>query len=926
MKKLLSTTLLLLSAAVISCTPKEEEQLPSGDAEMELSISSDSFYGEWKEGDTVSILDNSGNHVFTALSSGNTVSFKGKCDTRAAYRVVLAPYTKDAVYKGDSLCFTLPSRQKGDAGNYAVALSSTENIRMKSINSAFTFSFFSEDIKSVDVESTDGERLGGSTAVIFNKKIGGFSVRKRGNDKILSLIPEDGEEFLKAGKYRLACLPSGATAGLKFTLHYPKSDAVFTIDRAITLKAGEVIDFGDIESCAIPSETGTFNINEVQLPARESAYEISLVFIDTPSSTQFLWPFSSPGMSEISYSWGSGKSSFPAQKVRLKTADGAYSLEAFGTIGLTRNGGANQGLKIGGAKGDYIAFPAIKGLYLNRIEWITGACNAGGAKIIKTSDESPVQGGDPLMDGTTTKGQSIVWDLYGSEKETSYKLCFGQTDAQCFQKLILSYDVKPLEDPASGFQEVLEDEIPDFSRVGYHYGDKPIPDIPVRMTISAPEDGSDALNLIQEAIDKVQTPGAVLLKAGTYNVSGTIEMKRDGVVLRGEGEGRTILKCTAESQVARLITLGKITGRSISTGSRIIAKYVPVGQMWVPVAHPELFSVGERVFVYRPATQEWLHDLGMDNLAELYPGNTNWTPESYGIYWERTVTAIEGHKIHLDNPIVMCIGGEEKYGSGMLYKGSWTRVRECGIENLSLDTVYDPGVKKGSDFVDENHCLSAITVRGAEHCWIRNITGSHFYLSTVELGSGAKHVTVTDCTSLSPVSEVTGGRRYAFHFSNSQLCLVQNCKCDDDRHQFVCGARASGPNVFLRCTSTKARSDAGPHQRWASGTLYDNVKVAGDLNIQDRAGWGTGHGWAGVNFVCWNCEAKRIAVQSPWVTGQNWAIGCIGTKISGTYVNFKDKLGPRPDGRWSSQGVHVSPESLYESQLEKRHAEGIYFE
>jgi hypothetical protein len=32
----------------------------------------------------------------------------------------------------------------------------------------------------------------------------------------------------------------------------------------------------------------------------------------------------------------------------------------------------------------------------------------------------------------------------------------------------------------------------------------------------------------------------------------------------------------------------------------------------------------------------------------------------------------------------------------------------------------------------------------------------------------------------------------------------------------------------------------------------------------------------------------------------------------------------RPDGVWISHGAHVTPESLYESTLEKRHNEGIY--
>ena len=147
-----------------------------------------------------------------------------------------------------------------------------------------------------------------------------------------------------------------------------------------------------------------------------------------------------------------------------------------------------------------------------------------------------------------------------------------------------------------------------------------------------------------------------------------------------------------------------------------------------------------------------------------------------------------------------------------------------------------------------------------------------------------------------------------------------------DRHQFVCGSQVPGPNVFLRCVSTHIRADAGPHQRWASGILYDNMRLDGPLNVQDRAGYGTGHGWVGVNVVCYNCETSYLCIQSPWVTGQNWSIGNIGEKRTATTATrtYSDNLGARPDGIWISPGVHVTPESLYESQLSERHAKGEY--
>ena len=72
--------------------------------------------------------------------------------------------------------------------------------------------------------------------------------------------------------------------------------------------------------------------------------------------------------------------------------------------------------------------------------------------------------------------------------------------------------------PESGFEQIYNIPI-DFSNVGYHSGEKPIPMYKDIIILEAPSDGSDATALIQNALDNVSTPGAVLLKAGTYNVA-----------------------------------------------------------------------------------------------------------------------------------------------------------------------------------------------------------------------------------------------------------------------------------------------------------------------------------------------------------------------------------------------------------------------
>ena len=462
----------------------------------------------------------------------------------------------------------------------------------------------------------------------------------------------------------------------------------------------------------------------------------------------------------------------------------------------------------------------------------------------------------------------------------------------------------------------------DFSRVGYMWGEKQIPDYPVKVLLDAPLDGADMTAVLQEALDNVEAPGAVLLKAGVYNISGSLNLKKDGVVLRGEGE-KTVLVATGTQQ-RTFIVLGKDSQRSVGDKSPIIDKFTPVGQMWVRVKNPALFVVGDRVAIGCRVNDRWISDLRMDQIAQNPSGRVKqWEARKYTMRWERIVVRVQGDRIWFDNPIVMEL--DSTYlTSAWVEHVEWDRTVQSGVENLKLISEYDEselmtqpsGKFKGLVYcADEDHAWTAINVCAAEHCWVRNVTSAHFVYACVSMRPGAKNITVRDCLSTEPISVLTGSRRYAFSLAGGELCLFERCRAENDRHGFVTSAKVPGPNVFLECEMVNAFTDVGPHHRWSTGVLYDSCITDGLLAVQDRAGWGTGHGWAGVNFVFWNCVANDIICQSPWVNGKNWCIGCIGIKKSGR--KYDDGIA-RPDGEWKSHGKKVSPGSLYRYQLARR--------
>lgn len=456
--------------------------------------------------------------------------------------------------------------------------------------------------------------------------------------------------------------------------------------------------------------------------------------------------------------------------------------------------------------------------------------------------------------------------------------------------------------------------IPDFSRVGYHQGNKAIPDIPVQMTISPAKSGSSQA-IIQKAIDELaaQKPdkngfrGAILLKAGVYDIPGTINVNASGIVLRGEGDsdGGTKLVASGKEKRALLSISGSGNLEEIpETRRKIKEDYVPVGAMSFALETTLGLKPGDEIILFRPGTDNWISDLKMDQIIERQ-GTRQWQGKDYNLEFERVITKIKGNKIFIDNPVVMPM--ETKYGGGEVYKYTFEgRISELGVENISFESTY-------ANDIDEDHGWIAIEMDKVENGWIRNVTSRYFGNSCVNLKASAKQITVKDSQSLDPKSVITGGRRYSFN-NNGQLNLFMNLHATEGRHDYVTGSKVLGPNVFYNCSASNTHSDIGPHHRWAVGTLYDNITTDGEINVQDRGNWGSGHGWAGVTQVVWNCTAAKVAVQSPWVTGKNYCIGLQGEKYEG---RFSDK----PDGVWEGQNkVGLRPESLYWAQLTARQA------
>ena len=441
----------------------------------------------------------------------------------------------------------------------------------------------------------------------------------------------------------------------------------------------------------------------------------------------------------------------------------------------------------------------------------------------------------------------------------------------------------------------------DFSNCGYMAGDTEIPKVPVRVVV--PHKDGDATARIQAAIDHVASlpgddRGAVLLGKGRFEVGGALRITAPGVVLRGSGagEGGTVVVATGHDRRTLITIAGKDDRIIDGSAVAITDSYVPVHSTRFKVADAGKFKPGDAVAIRRPCTAEWIKALGMDYMGGDRHGFT-WKPGSRDLLWDRTVTKVEGDQVSVDAPLTTAL--DAQFGGGAIARSSWPgRIANVGIENLRLESAYDTTNSK-----DENHSWIAITIDAATDAWVRQVTFAHFAGGAVHVGEGCRRVTVEDSKSLAPVSEIGGYRRHAFYTAGQQT-LFQRCWSEQGRHDFSVGFCSPGPNAFVQCESKESLDDSGPIDSWASGVLFDNVRIDGNaITFGDRRYQSQGAGWSGANSMLWQCHAALIRCFAP-PTANNWAMGCWST-FDG-------------NGLWQQSNESVRPDSLYYAQLTDR--------
>ncbi|MDP0500824.1 MAG: DUF6298 domain-containing protein [Verrucomicrobiota bacterium JB022] len=442
--------------------------------------------------------------------------------------------------------------------------------------------------------------------------------------------------------------------------------------------------------------------------------------------------------------------------------------------------------------------------------------------------------------------------------------------------------------------------VPDFSHAGYQGGGVPLPQVETVYVIE-PQEGDDGAR-IQAALDalaqrepqKSGLRGAVQLANGEFQVSGQLRIEASGIVLRGSGD--TTIVAAGDDRRTLITAIGGKDRQLQGEAVQIVDDYVPVGSYRVTLPAGTGLQVGDRVVLTRPSTKAWIEAVEMHEPPARLP--YQWRPGEWDMWWDRTVVQIEGNTATFDAPITTAL--EQRFGGATVQRYTWpTRLENVGVEHLNLVSEFD-----ASNPHDEEHAWIAIELDNVENAWVAGISARHFVSSLVEIGFGARAITVQDCVSYDPVSELAGYRRLTYHTSGQQTLFLR-CEAHEGIHDFTAGYLNTGPNAFVDSTAHHAEGFSGSVGSWASGVLFENVIVDGNaLRLSNLGIWNQGVGWALANSMAWRSRASVMDISSP-PTATNWGLGVWG--------QFEG------NGVWmSTSEVTANPMSLYRAQLNDR--------
>jgi hypothetical protein len=464
---------------------------------------------------------------------------------------------------------------------------------------------------------------------------------------------------------------------------------------------------------------------------------------------------------------------------------------------------------------------------------------------------------------------------------------------------------------ASGERWSPQSRLPDFSRAGYHNGERPIPDIAVVANVKdfgAVGDGTtDDTQSFLKAIDATDE-GAILIPEGRYVITATLHIRKSRIVLKGEGPDKTILYMPKSLQ--QLLPSDGFTAQGVPKlkysfggafvevrGNDGLVKIGSVletakrGDTVLLCENAESVDAGEWVqlrMLLDPDLGRHLHagqDAGEDTLARR-----RW------IEWVARVVSVEGQRVTVDRPLRLDVRPEWQ---PVLHHYRPT-VEEVGIEHLTFEFE---GAKKKKHLLEEGY--NAIQFRDVFNSWVRDVR-----MIDADMGvnfGGTRFCQAEDLEFVEAKRTGLTGHHAIWATGNAQECLFQRFRLNTTYvHDLTVEGFAHG-NVFRDGSGRSINLDH--HRNAPFENLFTNLDMGDPRRLWASGGRGDRGPNSAARTTAWNLRHNGGKVHYPR-SRRFPQINIIGV------MGYEPELDPK--ALWIEPLSDLFPKDLYEAQLNRR--------
>lgn len=324
MKKSLFIAAALLS--LVACTREVDIEVPTNNvtliARTETSADTKTVVeGEthvfWEPGDEIAVFSGGKSGKFTTdiTESSATATFHGSLgETNGADLWAVYPYSKDAVFDGETITTTLPSEQVARFGsfgkdmNLSIARSSSNNLQFYNVGGGIRFRLTQEGIKRVVFEGYGGETLAGKVRIGFDEN--GLPVVREVTDgsKAITLLPPSGNDSFPTNVwFYCVAIPGSLSSGYKLEFYRDTEYSRMASEKAVTIKRSIYgsIDNAD-EGCEfipIPNTITTPEIVDLGLSVKWASFNLGASKPEEYGN-YYAW---GETQTKINYSWSTYK-------------------------------------------------------------------------------------------------------------------------------------------------------------------------------------------------------------------------------------------------------------------------------------------------------------------------------------------------------------------------------------------------------------------------------------------------------------------------------------------------------------------------------------------------------------------------------------------------------------------------------------------